>query len=193
MNQPSPNWDAIRQTLQEISALLDEGETTPEARTTILERRAQQFAEAAISPIASEVLQDYLTFRLNTENYALSVRHVRAIAPLRRLTPIPCVPGYYRGVTNLNGKITSVLDLRRFYDLDIADAAPAMLIVVEGAGLEIALLVESVEAVVELDPGAFVDHNSGVGIAGVAAMGLILLDIDRLFRDPRLRIFEEPA
>ncbi|MCQ3929822.1 MAG: hypothetical protein DPW16_05140 [Chloroflexi bacterium] len=193
MNQPAPDWDIIRETLAEISSLLDEGETTPEARAKVLERRAQQFAKAPISPTAAQTQQPYLTFRLAAEHYALSVRHVRAIAPLRRLTPMPCVPSYYRGVTNLNGRITSILDLRRFYELDIADAAPAMLIMVEGAGLEIALLVESVEAVQMLPPSAFANQESAVGIAGVMPTGLILLDIDRLFRDPRLRIFEEPA
>ncbi len=193
MSQPAPNWDTIRQTLQEISALLDEGETTATARTQVLERRAQQFAKAPLSPTAAQTLQSFLTFRLAAEHYALSVQHVRAIAPLQRLTAMPCVPSYYRGVTNLNGRITSILDLRRFYQLDIADAAPGMLIVVEAASLEVALLVESVEAVQTLPPTAFASQEAAVGIAGVMPTGLILLDIERLFRDPRLRIFEEPA
>lgn len=192
MNQP-PNWDHIRQTLQEIAALLDETEIAPETRAAILARRSRQFAQPATpATIATTSSQAFLTFGLSVERYAIAVQQVRAIAVLRRLTPVPCVPHFYRGVTNLNGKITSVFDLRRFFELEIADAAPTMGIVVMGAGLEIALLVESVEGVQQLDPNEFVLQEFTAGIAGVTADGLILLDIDRLFREPRLRIYEEP-
>ncbi|KAB2853664.1 MAG: hypothetical protein F9K46_18025, partial [Anaerolineae bacterium] len=61
MNQPAPDWDIIRETLAEISSLLDESETTPEARAKVLDRRAQQFAKAPISPTAAQTQQPYLT------------------------------------------------------------------------------------------------------------------------------------
>lgn len=199
--ESAPNWDAIREILHEISALLDEGEISPKSREATLDRRAQQFATPPIDSASTDhQLHSYLTFQFGSEQYALSVGSVRTIAHLRRLTPVPCVPAYYRGVTNLNGKIVSVLDLRHFFGLEVLtdadDLTSAMVIVVEGAGLEMGLLVEGVQAVQEIAPSAFSSHvgqEMAVGIAGVHVDGLVLLDIEQLFRDPRLRIFEEPA
>jgi purine-binding chemotaxis protein CheW len=204
---PAPiDWDAIRDTLREIDALLSDTEASPEVRQSVLQRRAQLAAETPVAQdLAPRTALPVLTFRQGRETYAVPVASVRAIAPLQRLTPVPCVPAYYRGVANLSGRIVSVLDLQRLFGIapqnlpqPPADNATPMLIVVTGAGLEMALVADSVQAVTSLAAetltAAQATGDEAIkGIAGVTAEGIVVLDMNGLLRDPRLWVDEEPA
>lgn len=195
------DWQAVRQALQEMAALVDGGELSPEMREQTLQRRATQVANRLEEQTAPQELIAVLELDLGQERYALPVQNIRLIAELEHLTPMPCVPSFYQGVTNLRGKIVSILDLGIFFDVPLYDAASRtqtgqMVVVAAGAGLEIGLLADSVATVVELARNTFVSGQS-VGfdvtdaVQGVTKDGLILLDVDVLFHDSRLRIYEE--
>ncbi|GAA3150167.1 chemotaxis protein CheW [Planomonospora alba] len=53
----------------------------------------------------------YLTFTLNGDAYALDIFHVIEILEHRRLTVVPTMPEFVRGVINLRGRAVPVIDL----------------------------------------------------------------------------------
>lgn len=195
------NWDQIRAVLRETADLLETEAIPPAIRASVLQRRAEQVAETPTEAITAQDYVPVVLVKLAQERYAVPVSAMRAVSEFKRLTPVPCVPSYYSGVTNLGGKIMSVLDLLAFFGVaesaPIASPKPRMLIVVAGAGLEIALLVDEVEAVTELPRQSLVTSQL-LGqewlesVSAVTAEGIVLLDIEQLFRDPRIRIYEEP-
>jgi purine-binding chemotaxis protein CheW len=61
----------------------------------------------------------YLTFKLGHDSYGLPVLRVREIIRRTDITPVPLMPAHVKGVINLRGKITPVMDLRRRLDLGV--------------------------------------------------------------------------
>ena len=89
-----------------------------EERLRILKARAKGLArEPERGP--EEEGMEIVEFLLANERYALPSSCIAEVYPLRELTPLPCTPVFVLGVINIRGKILSVLDLRRFFDLPI--------------------------------------------------------------------------
>jgi len=55
--------------------------------------------------------QQYLTFFLADEEYAIGIQRVKEIIEYTDVTKVPKVPGWIRGVINLRGNVVPVVDL----------------------------------------------------------------------------------
>lgn len=55
--------------------------------------------------------QQYLTFRIQEEDFALPIRRVREILSYVMPTPLPLTPDFIKGVINLRGNVVPVVDL----------------------------------------------------------------------------------
>lgn len=55
---------------------------------------------------------ELLTFSLSREEFAFRVPEVEEIIRFQRITRVPTMPDYVRGITSLRGKIIPVIDLR---------------------------------------------------------------------------------
>lgn len=56
--------------------------------------------------------QEFLTFALGQENFALDIMTVKEIRGYEEVTKIANAPGYMKGVLNLRGDIVPIIDLR---------------------------------------------------------------------------------
>jgi len=66
----------------------------------------------------------YLLFGLAGAEYAVALSNVLEIRDPPAVTPLPHVPEWVRGVSNLRGDILSVVDLRAFLGLSPSDVNP---------------------------------------------------------------------
>lgn len=94
----------------------------------------------------------YLSFRLG---YSLSTRlnDVDEIAkvPEELLCP-PGAPSYVMGVMTMRGEAVTVIDLRKYYNLNMADdGSEKKILIVKGAAGRLGLLVDSVESIDTVD------------------------------------------
>jgi hypothetical protein len=60
---------------------------------------------------AAEGPQQYLTFLLGSEMFAVGILNVKEIIEYGNLTAIPMMPPFIRGVINLRGCVVPVIDL----------------------------------------------------------------------------------
>ncbi len=59
-----------------------------------------------------ESIEDkYLTFMLNAEEYGLEIKYVTEIIRSQKITEVPDMPSFVKGVINLRGKVIPVMDL----------------------------------------------------------------------------------
>jgi purine-binding chemotaxis protein CheW len=66
-----------------------------------------------------DTLKDkYLTFRLAGEDYGLEVRVITEIVTMQKITEVPDLPAFVRGVINLRGQVIPVIDLRMRFGLE---------------------------------------------------------------------------
>jgi len=72
----------------------------------------------------------YLTFRLGEELFALRVAFVREILELSHITRVPAAPAYMKGVIDVRGTATAVMDLRTRFGLPEAPLGPGSRIII---------------------------------------------------------------
>jgi chemotaxis signal transduction protein len=66
---------------------------------------------------ASEPMTSYLVFRLGSIWYGVAPTSVREVVPLQPPVIIPAAPPIVRGIVNLSGKVTVVLDLQLLLEI----------------------------------------------------------------------------
>ena len=96
-----------------------------------------------------------VTFTLHGHLYGVDVAAVQEVLRGQARTRIPLAPRTVAGLINLRGQVLSAVDLRVLLDLPaLADAEP-MLVVVRVDGEPVALLVDSIGSVVDVDADQF--------------------------------------
>jgi purine-binding chemotaxis protein CheW len=149
----------------------------------------------------------YLTFTLDREVFALSIDSVREVLELTDITRIPRTPEFMRGVINLRGHAVPVVDLRRKFRMRVAeDTVNTCIIIVEvtfeGERTIMGALADSVREVVELDAGeieAAPKMGTAVRTEFIKGMGkqneqfIIILDVDKVFSVEELALIQGGA
>lgn len=163
----------------------------------ILQARAKQLAQGAPAPATGSSLE-LLEFRLAQERYAVETRFVQEVYPLRDLTPLPCAPPFIRGIVNVRGRILTVLDLKRFFDLPEKGLTDLhRVILLRGHGMEIGLLADIALGVRQVATDSLqptLPTLNGIRaeyLKGVTEEPLIVLDADRILADPGIIVREE--
>jgi purine-binding chemotaxis protein CheW len=142
----------------------------------------------------SRLAGKYLTVVLDNEAYGIAVLKVREIIRLQKITPVPQMPVYVKGVINLRGRVIPVIDLRIKFGLQAVLAERTCVVVVQislepGRNVQMGLVVDCVEEVVnltaaEIEPtpefGARIDTSYLLGVAKVKDVVKTLLDIERV-------------
>lgn len=154
--------------------------------------------DAPAALVADPGVQQYLTFTLNTEVFAVGILNIKEIIEYGHLTEIPLMPAFIRGVINLRGAVLPVIDLSaRFGAQPTAVARRTCIVIVEmhhhvdGSDIQqdIGILVDSVNEVLEIpvaeiEPaptfGAHIRADFIRGMGKVAGRFVIILDLDRV-------------
>jgi purine-binding chemotaxis protein CheW len=145
----------------------------------------------------------YLTFSLSNESYGVEVLKVREIIRFLKITPVPQMPAYVKGVINLRGRVLPVIDLRLKFGLEATEPSERTCIVVVriltgGHDITLGMIVDSVEEVINLNEtdieetpefGAKVDTAYLMGMAKVKGAIKTLLDIDKVIAPETLQGF----
>ena len=135
----------------------------------------------------------YLTFFLGEEEYGLEILKVREIIGMMKVTAVPRMPEYMKGVINLRGKVIPVIDLRLKFHLPEAErTSETCIIVVDVHGNQMGTIVDRVSEVQDIhgeeiedspNVGAAVDTSFILGMGKSKGNVEILLDIDKIFTD----------
>lgn len=138
---------------------------------------------------AAEPLQ-YLSFSLGEDAFALEITVIREIIRSAQLASVPMTPPHIRGVINLRGAVLPVIDLAVLFErAPIIPTKRTSIIVVESregdTALEFGIMVDSVSAVIEIDPsqiepppsfGAPVRTDYVAGIGKLDGQFLVILN-----------------
>ena len=75
----------------------------------IVQNTGQAKVSTAVTAVDSAP-QQYLTFTLGGEMFAVAILNVKEIIEYGTVTEIPMMPGFIRGVINLRGAVVPVID-----------------------------------------------------------------------------------
>lgn len=131
-----------------------------------------------------------IVFRLKNEEYAISVEQVGGIEKLESITRVPQTAPFVRGVINLRGVVTPIIDLRVRFGLEETDHTDSTrIIIVFYNGIEVGLIVDAANDVIDI-PHDMIEPTPEVigavhvdyinGIAKLDKRLLILLDLEKV-------------
>jgi len=116
-----------------------------------------------LAPLAAEAPQgvqssraeEFLGFRLDSEEYCVGIRSIKEIIRPPEITPIPRSPADILGLISLRGTIVPIFNIRRRLGLPTGDVGPKarIVVVVLDAG-PVGMVVDHVTEVISVDPGA---------------------------------------
>lgn len=147
----------------------------------------------------------YLTFTLDNEQYAVEVNKVKEVLEYTEVTKVPRTQQFMRGVINLRGSVVPVVDLRLKFDMGeteqtIDTSIVVMEVQIEEETVTLGALTDSVQEVIGLDDsqiepapsiGTKIDNRFIRGIGKLEEHFVIILDIDRIFRDDEIAAVAE--
>ena len=103
---------------------------------------------------ANLLKEKYLTFFLDEQSFAVDIQYVVEIIGIQGITKIPKVPDYISGITNLRGKIISIIDMRaRFHKMPKAYDKETCIIVLDVNDVTVGLIVDGVDEVEDIPEG----------------------------------------
>jgi len=142
--------------------------------------------EAVLESEASHLV----IFKLDGQYYGVNIHFVESIITMQSITPLPHVPKYNIGLTNLRGSVLPVFSLRRRFGLPDADETRESRIIVIRIGTEPAgLLVDEVAEVLtiqsnHIEPAPAITTSGATpyitGIARADDRLVILLNVERI-------------
>lgn len=78
----------------------------------------------------SESKQEFLTFIIGSEEYAVEILRVQEIRGWQKPSPLPNVPSFVKGVVDLRGTVVPIIDLREKFHLKASYDGTTVVIVV---------------------------------------------------------------
>jgi len=134
--------------------------------------------------------REYLTFRLDQEEYGIDILKVQEIRGYEPPTRIANAPNFIKGVVNLRGTIVPIVDMRLKFHCSKAEYDSFTVVIILNLHRRIVgIVVDSVSDVMELpaeslkaapDVDSVIDSDAVLGLGSLGDRMLILLDIEKL-------------
>lgn len=144
--------------------------------------------------VLAKLEQQYLTFGVLEDVFALGTEYIREIVEYSRVTAVPLMPDFVHGVCNLRGDVVPVVDMAIRFGKGRCNVGRCSCIVIldipfQGKIATLGALVDWVEDVVELDDvniepapsfGAKLQSHFIRGVAQVSDRLVILLKAEKV-------------
>ncbi|MGA2400781.1 MAG: chemotaxis protein CheW [Syntrophobacteraceae bacterium] len=192
------DWNEIHERIAKTSVAIEKGfSPSPEDRQRILKARADALAREYEREKDAEHVE-IVEFMLANEHYGIESYYVSEVYPLKDYTPIPGVPPFVLGLLNVRGRIISVIDIKKFFDMPekgISDLNSVLII--RDDKMEFGILADSILgvrkiAVERIQPSLpTLTGIRGEFLMGVTGERLAVLDARKLLADKNIIIHEE--
>ena len=154
-------------------------------------RHAAAIRDASLE---AEEQQQYLTFLLGSEMFAIGILSIREIIEYGFVTEVPMTPPFIRGVINLRGAVVPVVDLAvRFGRQGQENTKRTCIVIVDiessNGSQEMGVVVDAVSEVLEIPPadiepppefGARIRSDFIKGMGKIDGKFVIILDANRV-------------
>ena len=154
-----------------------------------------------------DTTNQYLTFSLSDELYALEVSKVKEVLEYQPITRVPKTPDFMRGVINVRGGIVPIVDLRLKFELPAQEQTVDTCIIVleisiENETITVGTIADNVHELVELQPeeieptpkiGTRLDTDFIEGIGKNNDRFLVILNIDKILTSEEITSMADQA
>ena len=150
---------------------------------------------------AGTYTQEYLTFTLGPEEYAIDILKVQEIRGYEQPTTIANTPAFIKGVINLRGIIVPIVDMRIKFGVGKAEYTPFTVVIILSIGSRVVgMVVDGVSDVTSLrsdqvrpapEFAATVDTRYIKGLGTLGERMLIVVDIEKLMLSNEMALMDD--
>jgi len=143
-----------------------------------------------VNEVLNSSVRKVIVFQLANEEYAVPVEQVGSIERITSITRVPQAKSFVKGVMNLRGVITPLIDLRNRFDMEEQEFTNASrIIIVQIEEIEVGLIVDSANDVLDIPINSIepppevigtIDVDYIEGVAKVEDRLLILLNLQKV-------------
>lgn len=135
-------------------------------------------------------LTQYIVINMGEEQFGIDIKYIDNIVRMQRVTRVPKVPAYLKGVINLRGEVVPVMSLRLKMGLEedvITKATRIIILKLEQEG-NVGIIVDEVKEVIALPEESIekLAHNRNGKVSYINAVGkhgeelISLLDLNTI-------------
>ncbi len=168
----------------------------------------QNYGQVVMSDFGQEAVEEdtdeqkYIIFTLSNKMYGVPILNVLEIGTLSNVTPVPNLPVWIRGVTNIRGEIISVVDLGTYLGIPKMDRLDSgRMLVIRSLDEEIssAIIVDQVNQILNVPQESIMKTEAKVedkiapflnGVFDFNNELIVLLDLEKFFSFPQIRQFD---
>ncbi|MEN2766427.1 chemotaxis protein CheW [Ornithinibacillus xuwenensis] len=143
-----------------------------------------------------------IVFQLKNEEFAVSVQQVVTIERVQTITRVPNTSNFVKGVINLRGVVTPIIDLRTRLGIEESEYNESTrIVIVYLDDMEVGLIVDAANDVIDIPSDVIEPAPEVIGavnadyIEGVAKLDsrlLILLDLKKVLTNEELNELKSP-
>lgn len=185
---------------------------TQEEKTRILKDRARLLAREPDNDETTSEHLEIIEFKLAYEIYGIETAYVQEVYPLKELVPLPTTPRFVLGIINVRGKILSVIDIKKFFNLPekgITDLNKVIIVQTnkpiqsEGPlmkkieGMELGILADAILGVKLISPNDIqpsLPTLTGIReqyLKGITNDQVVILDAKKILTDSKIVVHED--
>ena len=99
-----------------------------------------------------EQAKQFIVTTIGNEQYGINIQYIESIVKMEKITRVPKVQNYYKGVINLRGEIIPVMSLRLRFELEEIETTASTRIIILKPDKQnpMGIIVDSVREVVTL-------------------------------------------
>ncbi len=145
---------------------------------------------------------EYLSFIISDEKFALSIMNVKEIIEYCELTRVPMVPEFISGAINLRGAVVPVINLSKKFGLQLTPVNRRTCVIIieaelEGENTVIGVLVDKVLEVLNIDSadiepapriGSMIRTDFISGMGKVDDQFIIILAMEKVLTDEEISV-----
>lgn len=132
--------------------------------------------------------KQYIVVMVGDEHYGIDIGYIDNIVRMQKITRVPRVQDYFRGVINLRGEVVPIMSLRKKIGLEddvFTNASRIIILKLEG-NASLGIIVDEVREVVNLSEDEIDKTNKGKFINGIGKHEeelISLLEINAIVED----------
>ena len=132
--------------------------------------------------------KQYIVVMVGDEHYGIDIGYIDNIVRMQKITRVPRVQDYFRGVINLRGEVVPIMSLRKKMGLEddvFTNASRIIILKLEG-NASLGIIVDEVREVVNLSEDEIDKTNKGKIINGIGKHEeelISLLEINAIVED----------
>lgn len=183
--------DTVREKLEKVWSI------TEQEKQQILTARTRALAGKSHDKPLNKELLEVVEFTLAEERYGVELQFIDEVCELNDLTHLPCTPLFILGVMNVRGKILTVMDIKRLFELpDKGLADLNKVIIVHAHGMDAGILADVISGVRSVPVSRIqTELPTLTGIRaeymkGVTGDQLIILNLDNILSDEKITVNE---